>query len=123
MLPELERLGATPVAITPQTAERNQRLVARRGLTFDLLSDPGNTIASDFRLTFRLPDELETVYRALNIELPAYNGDDSWTLPMPARYAIATGGQIRAAHVDPDYSRRPEPEESVVAVKAIVQTG
>jgi peroxiredoxin len=119
VLPELERLGATLVAITPQTAERNQRLVARRGLTFDLLSDPGNTIASNFRLTFRLPDELETVYRALNIELPAYNGDDSWTLPMPARYVIAPDGNIVAADVHADYTHRPEPSETVEAVRRL----
>ena len=97
--------------------------MAKHALTFDLLSDPRNTVAAAFRLTFRLPDDLKRVYRGFKINLAAYNGDDSWTLPMPARYAIATGGQIRAAHVDADYSRRPEPKESVVAVKAIVHSG
>ncbi len=123
MVPEFEALGVTLVAITPQSAEHSQALVRRRGLTFKLLSDPGNAVASAFRLTFRLPDDLETVYRGFKIELPAYNGDDSWTLPMPARYVIDTGGQIRAADVNADYTRRPEPEEAVIAVKAIAQTG
>jgi len=123
VLPEIESLGATLVAITPQLAEHNQALVKKRGLTFELLSDPGNGVASAFRLTFRLSDDLETVYRAFKIELPAYNGDDSWTLPMPARYVIDTGGQIRAADVNADYTRRPEPEEAVNAAKAIAQTG
>ncbi len=123
MLPEIESLGATLVAITPQLAEHNQALVTKRGLTFELLSDPGNGVASAFRLTFRLPDDLETVYRAFKIALPAYNGDDSWTLPMPARYVIDTSGQIRAAEVNADYTRRPEPEETVNAAKAIAQTG
>ena len=91
-------------------------------MTFGLLSDPGNAVASAFRLTFRLPDDLKSVYRTFKIDLPAYNGDDSWTLPMPARYVIDPGGQIRAANVNADYTRRPEPEETVVAVKALVQT-
>ncbi len=123
MLPEIESLGATLVAITPQLAEHNQALVRKRGLTFALLSDPGNAVASAFKLTFRLPDDLETVYRGFKIELPAYNGDDSWTLPMPARYVIDRRGRIRAADVNADYTRRPEPEEAVNAVKAIAHTG
>ena len=122
MLPAIESLGATLVAITPQLAEHSQALVRRRGLTFALLSDPGNGVASAFRLTFRLADDLETVYRAFTIDLHAYNGDDSWTLPMPARYVIDTGGQIRAADVHADYTRRPEPEAAVSATKAIAQT-
>ena len=123
MLPEIETLGATLVAITPQLPEHSQALVRKHGLTFVLLSDPGNRVASAFRLTFRLPDDLETVYRAFKIDLQAYNGDDSWTLPMPARYVIDTGGQIRAADVNADYTRRPEPEEAVNTAKAIAQAG
>ena len=123
MLPEIGSLGATLVAITPQLAEHNQALVRKRGLTFALLSDPGNAVASTFKLTFRLPDDLETVYRGFKIELPAYNGDDSWTLPMPARYVIDRRGRIRTADVHADYTRRPEPDEAVNAVKAIAHTG
>ncbi len=79
-------------------------------------------MAAAFRLTFRLPDDLEALYRAFKIDLVAYNGDDSWTLPMPARYVIDTSGHIRDAAVNADYTRRPEPELTVAAVKAIVPT-
>ncbi len=78
-------------------------------------------MASAFKLTFELPDDLKNVYRSFKIDLPAYNGDDSWTLPMPARYVIDPGGQIRTADVNADYTHRPEPEETVVAVRAIGQ--
>jgi peroxiredoxin len=123
VLPEIEAVGATLVAITPQLTEHNRALLSRTGLNFELLSDPGNGVASAFRLTFRLPDALETVYRAFKIDLPTYNGDDSWTLPMPARYVIDSGGRIRAADVNADYTRRPEPEEAVNTAKAIARTG
>ena len=79
-------------------------------------------MATAFRLTFRLPDDLEALYRAFKIDLRDYNGDDSWTLPMPARYVIDTGGVVRNAEVNADYTRRPEPELAVAAVRAIVQT-
>ena len=42
---------------------------------------------------------------------------------MPARYVIDRRGRIRAADVNADYTRRPEPEEAVNAVKAIAHTG
>ena len=119
VLSEIESHGATLVGITPQLSEHSQALIRRRGLTFELLSDPGNGVASTFGLTFRLPDDLEAVYRSFTIELPAYNGDDSWMLPMPARYVVDTGGRIRAAVVHADYTRRPEPEDTVKAVKKI----
>ena len=77
MLPEIESLGATLVAITPQLAEHNQALVRKRGLTFELLSDPGNAVAYAFNLTFRVPHVLESVYRAFKSELTAYIGEDS----------------------------------------------
>ena len=108
------------VAVTPQLAEHSRALVEKHTLTFDLLSDPRNTVAAAFRLTFRLPDDLEALYRAFKIDLVAYNGDDSWTLPMPARYVIDTSGHVRDAEVNADYTRRPEPELTVAAVKAIV---
>jgi peroxiredoxin len=51
-------------------------------------------------------------------DLPTFNDDPGWTLPMPARYMIATDGRIRYANVNPDYTHRPEPEELIPALKA-----
>lgn len=110
------------VAITPQRPEHSRALVAQHALTFDLLWDSRNTVAGACRLTHRLPEELEGLYRAFKIDLSSYNGDESWTLPMPARYVIDAGGQIRAADVNADYTRRPEPDVTVEAVQAIVRT-
>jgi hypothetical protein len=36
-------------------------------------------------------------------------GEDSWTLPIPARYVIAQDRTIAYAEVNADYTRRPEP--------------
>jgi len=47
-------------------------------------------------------------------------GDDSRTLPIPARYIIDTDGIIRYARSDPDYTHRPEPEETIEALRRIV---
>jgi hypothetical protein len=49
----------------------------------------------------------------LGIDLVAYNGDESWTLPVPARYVVDGGGIIRAADVGVDYTHRPEPGKTL----------
>ena len=40
-------------------------------------------------------------------------------LPMPARFAIDRDGVIRWAEADPDYTTRPEPEDTVAALRAL----
>jgi peroxiredoxin len=44
-------------------------------------------------------------------DLAIINGDDSWTLPMPARFVIAQDGAIIYAEINPDYTRRSDPQE------------
>jgi len=56
-----------------------------------------------------LPDYLRVAHTTLGAVLPQFNGEDSWTLPMNARYVIAQDGTIVYAEVNADYTRRPEP--------------
>lgn len=107
----IRALGASLVAITPQTPPNSRRLIAQHGLSFPVLSDPGNAVAAAYGLRYRLPDYLIEVYKRLGVDLPTFNGDDSWTLPMPARFIVDRDGEIRQAKVDPDYTRRSEPED------------
>ena len=58
----------------------------------------------------------------MNIDLPGFNGDDSWTLPMPARFVIDSGNIIRYAEANPDYTRRPEVEETLSVLRTITDT-
>ena len=116
---ELEELGATLVALTPQLPEHNQALVAKHALNFHLLSDPGNAYAAELGLRFEVPDELKEVYGGFGLDLPKFNGDESWTLPIPARYVIDSAGVIRAADVDVDYTRRPEATKTVEDLQAL----
>ena len=115
----LKELDATIVAITPQLAEASRSLIEKHKLSFDLLSDPGNYYAAELGLRFKLPDDLKAVYLSFGNDLAVRNGEGSWTLPMPGRFVIDRGGIVRAADVDPDYERRPEPQKTVDDVKAL----
>jgi peroxiredoxin len=61
------------------------------------------------------------VYRSLGLDLAKAHGDDSWTLPMPARFVIDGDGVIRSADVDPDYTRRTEPSDTIAALEALAR--
>ena len=76
-------------------------------------------MASHFGLTFALPDYLRVLYTTFPLDLAEYNGDASWTLPMPARFVIDRQGVVRAAESDPDYTTRPEPEDTLATLRAL----
>lgn len=72
-------------------------------------------------MRWTLPEELKKLYLQFKIDLAAANGDDSWTLPVPARFIVDPRGIIRYARVDPDYTRRPEPRETLEALKQLTK--
>ncbi|HNB27287.1 MAG TPA: peroxiredoxin-like family protein [Alphaproteobacteria bacterium] len=106
---QIRAMGATLVAITPQTPVNSRKSIAEHRLSFDILSDPANSVADRYGLRYRLPDYLIELYKQLGVDLPAFNGDGSWSLPVPARFVIDRQGQIRYAEAHPDYTVRPEP--------------
>ena len=115
----IKEYGATLVAITPQLFECSHSQIEKQGITFDLLSDPGNDYAAKLGLRFKLPDDLKAVYLDFGIDLAAHNGESSWTLPMPGRFVVDRAGIVRAVDVDPDYQYRPEPQKTVDDIKAL----
>ncbi|MGV3510746.1 MAG: peroxiredoxin-like family protein [Novosphingobium sp.] len=111
-----EAAGARLVAISPQNRVNSRKSVRDNRLAFPILSDPGNETAAAFGLRFALPGYLVDLYRSLGNHLPLFNGDDSWTLPMPGRFVIGSDGVIAYAEVNPDYTRRPEPADMLPAI-------
>lgn len=108
-----ERLGASVVAISPQTPANSRKSARQNQVGFPILSDAGGVVGAAFGLRFTLPPDLAELYRGAGIDLPAFNEDPSWTLPMPARYVIGQDGTIVYAEVNPDYTQRPEPEDVI----------
>jgi len=118
--PEFEKLGASLVAISPQTAPNSRKSVRQNNLTFPILSDAKGEVAAAFGLRFALQDYLVDLYKSLKNDLPDFNDDPSWTLPMPARYVVGQDGLIAYAEVNPDYTRRPEPEDMLPALRRLL---
>jgi len=122
-LPDFSAAGARLVAISPQNRVNSRKSVRENGLDFPILSDPGNAIAAAFGLRFTMPSYLVNLYLSLGNNLPLFNGDASWTLPMPARFVIGSDGVIAYAEVNPDYTRRPEPADMLPAIRRAQRAG
>jgi len=119
ILPQIEKAGATLVAISPQTVKQSFFMHDQHKLCFPFLSDVGNRLARQFGLTYRVPPAQEALYRRAFVNLPFTNGDDSWELPIPATYIVDRDATILYASADEDYTQRPEPMEVVSACQGL----
>ncbi|MEL6816065.1 MAG: peroxiredoxin-like family protein, partial [Cyanobacteria bacterium J06598_3] len=119
ILPEIEAAGARLIAISPETPDNSLSTQEKNELTFDVLTDDKNTVARALGLVFALPEALRPIYSSFGIDIPAYNGDESFELPVPATYVVAPNGEIVYAFAEADYTQRAEPAEVVAALKQL----
>ena len=116
----ISTLGASLVLVSPNTIAHNQTVAEQKRIACELLSDPGNTVAARYGLKYTMAADLKALYQQFGIDLEDYNGDASWTLPLPARMIIDTDGIIRYASISADYTVRPDPEDTIAALQRIV---
>jgi peroxiredoxin len=119
LAPELARLGAHLVAISPQVPERLVDFKTNLGLDFHVASDPEATLLHAFGIAFG-PDEFEQeVQRKEGSDLGELLGTGRWELPYPTVVVVDRGGIVRFADVHPDWMVRTEAATIIEAVKAL----
>ncbi|MGB3533822.1 MAG: peroxiredoxin-like family protein [Microcoleaceae cyanobacterium] len=118
-LPKIKQMGANLVVISPETPDHSLSTSEKNKLTFEVLSDAKNQVAKQLGLVFTLPEKLHPIYQEFGIDIPAYNGDHSFELPIPATYVVASDGRIIHSFVNPDYTQRLDPEEIITALQQI----
>ena len=121
--PQLRALGASLIAISPQLGQYGRAVRRRAKLEFDVLTDVHLRVAEAFGLAFTLPPDLKQLYAAFGNTLDKFHDEPDFRLPMPARYVVGQDGRIRAADVNPDYTSRPEPEDTVAVVRQLQTPG
>ena len=119
VLPEIKAAGARLVGMAPEDPDHALDTANRHEIDIEILSDTGNAVSEQMGLVFSLAEELRPIYLGAGLDIPAYNGDDSFRLPVPATYIVGTDGIIKADFVNADYTRRMEPAEIV----AVLQEG
>ncbi len=121
ILPNISQHGARLVAISPQILDQSFETAEQNSLAFDVLSDMGNNVAREYGLIYTVPDELRAIFQSINKPLPGINGDDSWTLPVPATFVIDKDRRVALSYVDVDYRNRLEPDEILEGLEAIAE--
>lgn len=111
LYPEIERRGASLVAISPQKLQHSDYTATQHKLAFPVLSDAGNAVARQFGLVYEVPEYLREHYLRIFVNLPNANGDASWTLPLPALYVVDRDGTVLFAEAQADFRRRTEPTD------------
>ena len=119
LLPKIQALGASVLAISPQTIDASRKTALNNALYFDVLSDAGCQIARDYGIVFEIPDPLKLLYTELGHALPDYNGTEDWLLPVPATFIIDRRRHIALAHIDVDYSKRYEPTDAIAILLSL----
>jgi len=114
----LDRLGATLVAISPETPDNSLTTVERNDLPFEVLSDVDNATARAYGTLFEVPDEVWSVYED-KLNIGAYYDHDRPELPLATTYVIAQDGTIAWAFLDADYRNRAEPRDVLRALKGL----
>ena len=117
-LPEIKALGASLVALTPETPDKSLSTQEKNALDFEVLTDENNEVARSYGLVFRVPDYVNKHY--LNhFDISEFNGNDSQELPLAATYIINTEGKIVFEFLSADYRERAEPSELLDALRGL----
>ncbi|GAW67078.1 alkyl hydroperoxide reductase/ Thiol specific antioxidant/ Mal allergen [Geoanaerobacter pelophilus] len=110
ILPQVLRLGAALIAVSPQSPDKTQATLLKNFLQYEVLSDLGNQVARSYGLVYRLPDWVRELYISLGVNLPEYNADQSWELPLAGTFVIGQNRRVILSYVDSDPRNRLEPQ-------------
>lgn len=119
ILPEILRLGACLLAVSPQNPDKSQATLLKNFLQYEVLSDSGNAVARRFGLVYQVPEWIRSLYISVGTDLPAFNGDHSWELPIPGTFVVGSDRRIMLAYADSDPSSRLEPEAILEALETL----
>jgi len=115
--PRIEATGARLVAIIPDRERFAAEMREDCNVSFPILSDMDNGYAMSLNLAIWVGAELQEFMTKIGRMLPQYQGNDSWTLPIPATFVVGKDGRVKARFVDPDYRKRMTLEEVIAALK------
>ena len=116
--PAIEAAGGKVVAIIPDRERYAAILRGEAEADFPVLTDMDNGYAMSLNLVFWVGEEMSAFMSAAGLDLPEYQGSESWIVPVPATFVVGRDGRIVARFVDPDYRKRMTVESMLAAFRS-----
>jgi peroxiredoxin len=114
----IEREGCQIVAIMPDRQQFAEKFKTESQARFPILTDMDNGYALSLNLVVWVGAEMERMIASAGRDIPNYQGNTSWMLPIPATFVVGTDGRIKARFVDPDYRKRMTVEALLTALRS-----
>ena len=114
---EVLAAGGRLVAIVPEQARFSKQMKTASNARFPFLTDAANGYALSLNLAIWVGLEMEGMMNRAGIELPRYQGNSAWFLPIPATFVVNSDGRVSARYVDPDHRQRMDIDAMLAAVR------
>ncbi|WP_291966004.1 peroxiredoxin-like family protein [Maribacter sp.] len=119
-LTEIQALGATLVAISPQVPDGSLTKSEINEMDFIVLSDQNAKVAAEYGVAWDVPEFLLDHMRIdRSLDLETINNGNGNILPIPATFILGKDGFVKWSYVNVDYRTRSEPEEIIAELKKL----
>lgn len=118
-LGDLEALGASLLAVSPQRLDKSLLMQKKHDLRYSILSDPGNHVARQYTTVFKYSDEAVDTLKGLGYDFETFYEDKSKDLPVPSVFIIDTDQTVLWAKTEGgDYKNRVDPTDILNVLRA-----
>lgn len=117
-LDDIQKLGATLVAISPEVPDDSLTENEINNMDFTVVSDQDAKVASQYGVAWEVPEFLMEHMRVdRGLDLKTINNGNASVLPIPATFILGTDGIVKWNYVNVDYRTRSEPDEIIEVLK------
>jgi peroxiredoxin len=109
--------GGQVVAVMPDRQQFAAEFKSELQAPFPILTDLDNGYALSLNLAIWVGEEMERFISAAGWDVPKFQGNNSWILPIPATFVVGKDGHVKARFVDPDYRKRMAIEDVLAALR------
>jgi len=114
--PKMKALGANLIAISPEIPKYIEKKANKMEHPYAIISN-GTSIMQRYKLDFQLDKRTKFKYKLFGINVSKHNGNDDYTLPVPATYVIDKNGIIVYKHFDENYKVRAKVDDILTALE------
>jgi peroxiredoxin len=118
LIPALGELGFLLMAASPEKPDGILTMQEKHDLTFTVLADPGNQIASPPGVLTHSPDAVRGIHAQMGGIVAAGNADGTDGLPMPLVVVVDASRTFRGIDVHPNHTTRSEQPDMLAAIAA-----